>query len=171
MPRTGNPLDEAGQSHIAATCIALAMFFVGTFFFVQVCWVGYQSLSIDHALYQVSWQLDQQAIDAIKAGGDANKYVKDSIVADWTQIDPEDLAVENASCTVDSKVRERTLLSANDNENLLIERATQTFTIAHIKATATLHVKLLFPVVGIDQMSLVRTIDKTQQISTRFEVS
>lgn len=147
------------------------MFFVGAFFFVQVCWVGYQSLSIDHALYQVSWQLDQQAVGAIKTGGDANKYVKDSIVSDWTQIDPNDLTVENASCTVDSEVRERTLSSANDNENLLIERATQTFTTAHIVATATLRVKLLFPIVGIDQMSLVRTIDKTQRLSTRFEVS
>lgn len=171
MTRTGNPLDEAGQSHIAATCIALAMFFVMTSFLVQVCWVGYQSLSLDHALYQVSWELDQQAIDAIKAGGDANRYVKDSIVADWTQIDPDDLIVENASCTVESKVSERALSSANDNENLLIERATQTFTTAHVKATATLRVKLLFPVIGIDQMSLVRAIDKTQRLSTRFEVS
>lgn len=171
MKATGNPLDERGQAHIAATCIALALFSFATFFFVQVCWVGYQSLSFDHALYQTSWQLDQQALDKIKAGGDVDSYVGEAILADWTQIDAVDLTVEGATCTVNAKTSAHDLSGTDDNVALLIERATQTVTTAHITATATLHVKLLFPVLGIDEVSLVRSIDKAQQISTRFEVS
>lgn len=171
MVATDNPSAERGQSHIAATCIALALFSFMMFFFVQVCWVGYQSLSFDHALYQTSWQLDQQALDKIKAGGDVDGYVSEAILADWTQIDPNDLTVEGATCTVDAKTSAHDLSGTDDNEALLIVRATQTVTTARIAATATLHVKLLFPVPGIDEVSLVRSIDKAQQISTRFEVS
>lgn len=172
MTATGSPLAERGQAHIAATCIALALFSLATFFLVQVCWVVYQGASLDHAIYQASWQLDQQAIDKIKAGGgDAGGYVKEAILADWTQIDPGDLAVEGATCTVDAKASAHDLTGASDNEALLIERATQTFADARIRATATLRVKLLFPMVGIDEVSLVRGIDKVQRISTRFEVS
>lgn len=171
MATTGNLLDERGQAHIAATCIALALFSFMTFFFIQICWVGYQSLSFDHALYQTSWQIDQQALDKIKAGGDVGSYVSKAILADWTQIDPDDLTMEGAICTVDAKTSAHDLSGTDDNEALLIERATQTVTTAHIAATATLHIKLLFPVPGIDEVSLVRSIDKVQQISTRFEVS
>lgn len=171
MPATDNPSAERGQSHIAATCIALALFSFMTFFFVQVCWVGYQSLSLNHAIYQASWQFDQQALDKIKAGGNVDSYVSEAILADWTQIDPDDLTVEGATCTVDAKTSAHNLSGTDDNEALLIERATQTVTTARIAATATLHVKLLFPVPGVDEVSLVRNIDKVQQISTRFEVS
>lgn len=171
MAAMDNPLNERGQSHIAATCIALALFSFALFFLIQICWVGYQSLSFDHALYQTSWQLDQQALDKIKAGGDVGGYVSEAILADWTQIDPDDLTVEGATCTVDAKTSAHDLSGTDDNEALLIERATQTVTTARIAATATLHVKLLFPVLGIDEVSLVRSIDKAQQISTRFEVS
>lgn len=171
MAATGNPLDERGQAHIAATCIALALFSFAMFFLVQVCWVGYQSLSLDHAIYQASWQIDQRALDGIKASGDVGGYVKEAIVADWTQIDPDDLTVEGATCAVDAETSAHELSGAGDKEALLIERATQTFTAARIRATATLRVKLLFPVAGIDDVSLVRHIDKVQRISTRFEVS
>lgn len=171
MAANGDPMAEKGQAHIAATCVALALFSFAMFFLTQVCWVVYQSASLDHAIYQASWQLDQQALDKIKSGGDVGGYVKEAILADWTQIDPGDLAVEGATCTVDAKASAHDLTGTNDNEKLLIERATQTFTDARIRATATLRVKLLFPVVGIDEVSLVRGIDKVQRISTRFEVS
>lgn len=166
-----NPQRESGQSHIIAMCIALPIFLVLVFFMVQACWVGYQALSFDHALYQVSWSLDQDEIDKMAASGDTGKYVHAAIVADWTQIDPQDLVVEDAKCTVSSKTATQDLDSTADNEGLLIERAVQTTTTAHITATATLHVKLLFAVPGIEEVSLVRTLDKTQQLSTRFEVS
>lgn len=171
MTKRESPLGEQGQAHIAATCIALAMFSLALFFLVQVCWVGYQSLSLDHAIYQASWQIDQRALDEIKAGGDAARYVKEAVVSDWTQIDPDDLTVEGAACTVDYKRSSRDLTGKNDNEALLIERAAQTFATARVRATATLRVKLLFPVPGIDEVSLVRSIDKVQRISARFEVS
>lgn len=166
-----NPTRDDGQAHIAAMCIALPIFLMFVCFFVQVCWVGYQTLSFDHALYQTSWSLDQDELDKIVVSGNTGKYVHDAIVADWTQIDTNDLIVENATCTVTPKTTTQELTGKNDNEALLIERVQQTTTSAHIAATATLRIKLLFPVVGIDQVSLVRTLDKTQQISSRFEVS
>lgn len=166
-----SPSRESGQSHIAAMCVALPIFLAFVFFLVQVCWVGYQSLSLDHALYQVSWQMDQGELDKMAASGNTGKYVHDAIVDDWTQIDPDDLVIENAQCTVVPKTASQNLASAADNEMLLIERVVQTTTAAHVKATATLRVKLLFPVIGVSEVSLVRAIDKTQQISSRFEVS
>lgn len=167
---TENPLDERGQAHIAATCIALVLFFFATFFFIQICWIGYQSLSLDHAIYQASWQIDQQVLDKIETDG-ANGYVKEAIISDWTQIDPDDLTIEEATFKADVKTSARDLSGNSDSTMPAIERVTQAITTARITATATLRVKLLFPVIGIDEMSLVRGIDKVQQISTRFEVS
>ncbi len=171
MAKPKSPRGEEGQAHIAATCVALALFSLALFFLIQVCWVGYQSLSFDHALYRASWEIDQDALDKIDGGGSLDDWVKEAVVSDWTQIDPDDLSIEDATCKVEAKASIHDLDSEIDNEGLLVERATQTFTTARIAATATLRVKLLFPVIGIDEVSLVRSIDKAQRISTRFEVS
>lgn len=167
--RTGGR--ESGQSHIAAMCVALPLFLSAALFVVQVCWIAYQTIAFDYALCQSAWSIGYDDLGDLRTPTGAERYVRSAIAAAWPYIDPDDLDIEEATCSVAAETTSRALASPIDRNLLRIERAAQTTTTARVTATATLRVKLLLPIAGSHDLSIVRAIDKTRQVSTRFEVS
>lgn len=167
-----HPFDsEQGQSHILGFAICLPIVLIALFFLTGLSWIGWQSVSIDHALYQTSWTMDAASLDRALTSGKHNEVVSDMIAADWTMLDEGSLAVHNASISSITTQESQELTDKGDHENMRIERAGSNARYANISADVSYTVKLPFALPEIESVTLTRHIDKTQQITSRFEVS
>lgn len=163
--------DETGQSHILGFALCLPLVLAAMFFLVGLCWLGWQTVSFDHALYQTAWSMDGAALDKALSEGDADELVRASIASDWTMLDDSQLEVSNASIKEVASHEERDLTGEEDHDGLLIERVSRESRYARVTADVSYTVKLPFAVAGVEGVVLERRVDKVQQVSFRFEVS
>lgn len=163
--------DESGQSHILGFALCLPVVLIAVFFVVGLCWLGWQTVSLNHALYQTSWTMDAAKLDRALASGRTDELVHDAIAADWTMLDESQLSVSNASISEASSHAERELTEDEDHEGVRIERTSSESRYARVSADVSYSVKLPFAIVGVDSVVLERRIDKVQQVGFRFEVS
>lgn len=166
------PLDNnRGQSHILGFAICLPLVLVSVFFIFCLSWLGWQNVSLDHALYQTSWTMDTTKLDKALTSSNTDEVVFDMIEDDWVMLDSATLSVSNAHIKEASTRENQELSTKQDHVNNRIERTTKTARFAHISADVTYTVKLPFALFHIKDVILTRHIDKTQQVTNRFEVS
>lgn len=163
--------DESGQSHILGFALCLPVVLIAIFFLVGLCWLGWQTVSFNHALYQTSWTMDAAKLDRAIASGNTAELVHDAVAADWTMLDKSKLSVTNASISESFSREKQELTTAEDHEGIRIERTSRDSRFARVVADVSYTVTLPFTVAGVESVILERHIDKVQQVNFRFEVS
>lgn len=163
--------DEDGQAHLFGFGICFPVVLIAVFFLVNLCWVGFQVVSLDHALYQSSWTMDAQKLNRAITTNQANQTIYDAIISDWTMLDKTQVVVSNAAISDVNASDNKELTATHDNEDLHIERIEQGVRSAHVRADVSYTIKTLFPLPGSTGIVIERHIDKTQLVNMRFEVS
>lgn len=163
--------DECGQAHLFGFGICFPVVLIALFFLVNLSWLGFQVVSLDHALYQSSWTMDAQKLNRAITTNQANQTIYDAIISDWTMLDKTQVVVSNAAINDVNTSDKKELTATHDNEDLHIERIEQGMRSAHVRADVSYTIKTLFPLPGATGIVIERRIDKTQLVNMRFEVS